>query len=198
MRYSHLCRVFLVMLITLSIGPPARGASKPVVPKAGDRLPEIVLPLPAEEQHRQELGLAAPPAETFTLSTVAADLVVVEIFSMYCPHCQREAPKVNRLHAALLKRPVSAPKIRLLGIGVGNTPMEVAVFRKTYQIPFPLFSDGDFTIHKQLGEVRTPFFFAFRPGDPGPHRIRLAHMGPFEDVAAFVHRLDKLAEETSP
>jgi thiol-disulfide isomerase/thioredoxin len=187
--------VFLVLGACLVVEP---AASKPAIPECGDPLPEIVLPLPTDMGQLGYLGLKALPAQTFPLRDVAADLVVVEIFSMYCPHCQREAPKVNALFAALQKRPASAPRIRLLGIGVGNSPMEVDVFRKRYKIAFPLFSDGDFTIHKKLGEVRTPFFFAFRPSRSAPLKLHLTHLGPFKTVDSFLTRLDKLAREQTP
>lgn len=187
--------LFLVLGACLVVEP---AASKPAIPESGDPVPEIVLPLPTDAAQLGYLGLSALSAQTFALKDVAADLVVVEIFSMYCPHCQREAPKVNALFSALQKRPASAPRIRLLGIGVGNSPLEVEVFRKRYEIAFPLFPDGNFTIHKQLGEVRTPFFFAFRPGRPAPLKLGLTHLGPFKTVDAFLARLDRLAREQTP
>ena len=198
MSLSQLCSGCLVVLLILGFGAPVQPESNKTIPKAGDRLAEISLPLPIAPEQRAYLGLAPMAAGNFTLATTAADLVLVQIFSMYCPHCQREAPTVNQLFTALQKRPESAPRIRLLGIGVGNTPMEVDVFRKTYGIAFPLFPDGDFTVHKQLGEVRTPFFFAFRPGDAEPLRLCLAHLGPFEDVDGFVDRLNTLAMKKAP
>ncbi|MDJ0782155.1 MAG: TlpA disulfide reductase family protein [Desulfosarcinaceae bacterium] len=188
----------LWVLLILGAALPVWAVSQTAAPEIGDPLPEIALPMPDNPQQAHYLGLDPLNADRFDLTAIAADLVVVEIFSMYCPHCQREAPKVNTLYEALQKRPEAAPRIRLLGIGVGNSPMEVDVFRKTYDIAFPLFSDGDFTIHKQLREVRTPFFLAFRPGDPPPHKLQLAHLGPIDGVDAFVDRLDAIAREQTP
>jgi thiol-disulfide isomerase/thioredoxin len=200
MRFHRLLSGSLPILLILILHSPLRAASLSKVPTAGDPLAEILLPLPEASKQRAYLGIPASTAarDRFALHDLSADLVVVEIFSMYCPHCQREAPKVNLLFEALQKRPKDAPRIRLLGIGVGNSPMEVAVFRKTYSIAFPLFPDGDFIIHKQLGEVRTPFFLAFRPGDPPPIKLVLAHLGPFESVHEFTNRLNELAQELGP
>lgn len=127
----------------------------------GRRLMEIPLPVPETQVHRTYLGLSEKGTSEmshFTISQIKAKVILVEVFSMYCPHCQKAAPEINRLYKMIQSDPIHRDRIKLLGIGVGNSDFEVAYFQKTYQIPFPLFSDADFTIHKQLGEIRTPFF----------------------------------------
>lgn len=118
---------------------------------------DFFLPAPDTAVHQQYLGLSTD--NPFSLGQIKARVVIIEIFSMYCPVCQREAEKVNALFRLIQSKPALKDKVKLIGIGAGNSAFEVDFFRERYSIEFPLFSDSDFSIHKKIGEVRTPHFF---------------------------------------
>jgi peroxiredoxin len=118
--------------------------------------PSIQLPDPGDPETRTYLGIA--PGTDIRFNQIKARLVVVQIFSMYCSICQREAPRVNRLFSLLSAKPETAEPVKLIGIGVGNSAFEVEFFRKSYKIPFPLFADGDFSIHKKQVKRERPTF----------------------------------------
>lgn len=113
---------------------------------------------------------------------------------MYCPHCQKDAPRVNELYERIEGNPDLKGKIKLIGIGVGNTPFEVETFKKTYKIPFPLFSDRDYRLHKLLGEVRTPYFIVLKIYGDGGHRIVHSQSGGFPGAEPFLELIQKVAE----
>ncbi len=171
---------FLVMFTcTVSAG------TKP--PSEGDLLPEIVLTVPPILDQQKYLGLSSET--TFTIPQIKASVVIVEIFSMYCPYCQAEAPALNELYAKIQNNSRLKDRFKLIGIGVGNTTFEVEHFRNTYKIPFPLFPDDDFSIHKKIGEVRTPYFIAVGINKDGTHRILYTHPGRLENHDQFINML---------
>ena len=151
------------------------------------------LQVPENADHRAYLGLG--DSKTFTLEQIVADMVIVQIFSMYCPICQREAPKVNAMYERVAADPKMRGRIRFVGIGAGNSSFEVDFYKDTYQVPFPLFSDGDFVIHKQLKEVGTPHFIGLRigPGIRKGYTVFYSKSGEVGDPGAFFDRLVALS-----
>jgi len=158
---------------------------------AGEKLPDFSLPAPADPAEMAYLGLLSTGA--FRIPQIKAQLVIIEIYSMYCPYCQREAPIVNELFRKIEKDPRLSKLIKIIGIGVGNTKFEVAFFRKKYHIPFPLFPDGSYYIHKRVKEVRTPYFFGVRIHSDGSHRVIYSQLGGIKDADGFLKKILKLS-----
>jgi peroxiredoxin len=168
------CLLFLPAFLAAEVAPPAEGG----------KLPDIRLAVPVDAGYQTYLGIKGDG--TFSLPQIKAPIVIVEIFSMYCPHCQKEAPNVNDLYSKIQSSERLKDKVKLVGIGVGNSPFEVTYFKKTYSIQFPLFSDAEFIIHKQLGEVRTPYFIGIKNHKDGTHTIFYSKLGAIADNASFL------------
>ncbi|MGD8366373.1 MAG: redoxin domain-containing protein [Desulfobacterales bacterium] len=181
----------LIFLVCLLAALPLRAGD--TTPMAGELFPDIRLPMPERADHLAYLGLSG--SQSFAVSQIQAETLVIEIFNMYCPHCQREAPAVNAFYSRIEKTPALKGKIKVIGIGVGNSPFEVDHFRKVYQVPFPLFPDGDYAIHKRLGEVRTPYFFGLKLGKSGPARVFYSQLGGAKSAEKLLEDLLSRANE---
>jgi len=174
-------------LSTIILFPPIMLSAEGKPPESGETLPELILSAPESDIHQEYLGIS--DRTSFSIPEIRAEIVVIEIYSMYCPHCQREAPAVNSLYERMETHPHLAGKVKLIGIGVGNTGFEVSFYQKTYDVPFPLFSDGDFSIHKKLGEPRTPYFIALKLDQNGGHRVIYSKLGAVSDHEKFMNLL---------
>lgn len=153
-------------------------------PVPGDPFPNLSLSDTLTPSQQSSLGIKKQRG--LKLSDLQSQFVLIEIFSMYCPHCQREAPKVNVLYDELLKSP-HRDRIKLIGLGAGNSPFEIDFFRKKYSIIFPLFSDPDYSRHKSTGSKGTPHFFLVKISADQTLTTILSHPGPFETPGDFLN-----------
>jgi len=172
----------VIAIMVIALVSPVLTANKS--PEKGETLPVFNLPIPKNPAEKTYLGLSGDGF--FKIPQIKAKVVIVEIYSMYCPYCQKDAPGINELYQRIQKNPDLKDKIKLIGIGAGNTPFEVEAYRKTYQVPFPLFPDKDFTIHKACGEVRTPYFIVVKINDDGTHQIVHAQLGDYPGAEPFL------------
>jgi len=160
-------------------------------PAIGESLPPFELPIPQDARAQSYLGLSGPGQ--FTIAQIEAKVVIIQIFSMYCPICQKEAFRVNKLYRTIQKRNDLKDKIRIIGIGTGNTAFEVGFFQKKYEVPFPLFSDENLSIHQILGEVRTPYFIGVKINRDDSNKVFYSRLGQFKDVNSFLKRIVELS-----
>lgn len=179
---SILLPCLLLTTLSLAAGPP----------KIGSPLPDITLTAPKDSAEKDYLGWGW--GKSFKIPETQAPYVLIEIFSMYCPYCQGEAPNVNKLFAKIQADPKLKDKIKLIGIGVGNTTFEVKTFKTKYKVPFPLFPDADYVIHKQVGEVRTPYFIGVKLNADGTTKVIYSQLGVLGDVDQFLNQFVALTD----
>jgi thiol-disulfide isomerase/thioredoxin len=185
-KISGLATVILVLLLASVTGAAENGP-----PKVGNPLPEIELSLPDNSGYLQYLGL--PSSKTFRVGQIKAKIVIIQIYSMYCPYCQAEAPNVNRLYALIENNPELKDKVKIIGIGANNTLFEVGTYKRKYAVAFPLFPDEDLKIHKIMGGVRTPYFIAVKISGGGMTEVVYSRLGALDNLDLFLTQLIKSA-----
>lgn len=181
--------VFLALLGLLSVFPAIASAAV----EEQEMLPDFSLPLPADGDHKSYLGLSDFKGKTFTVADIDADIVLIELFSMYCPYCQREAPNVNKLYGKMQELSPDSPKVLIIGIGASNSEFEVDHFRSSFDIQFPLFPDKDMAIYQALQGSGTPGFIAVHLQKGKLPVIILRNSGGFDDAGDFLTDLIQAA-----
>ncbi len=182
MKKRRIFPVLVVLVSVLTFRIQNQAANLP--PVKGSVLPAFNLPFPKELLERDYLGLSGQGF--FRVPQIKARVVIIEIFSLYCPACVKLAPEVKELYQRIESNPELNGKIKLIGIGAGNTVNEVQHFQRITEAPFPLFADKDFHIHKALGEVRTPYFIGIKIHDDRTHEVIYSELGGFEEAQEFL------------
>lgn len=181
------CTMLFLFLITILFSrQPAISAEALAVQ---EKLPEITLPVPDDVAYRNYLGLNQAPGSTFTLNDIDADVLLIELFSMYCPFCQEEAENVNALFEIMNNFSKPDFSVKLIGLGANNSAFEVEHFRNTYGVQFPLFPDQDMSMYNALEGKGTPGFIACRKQEDKSCTIIYRQSGGFYNVEDFFKEL---------
>jgi hypothetical protein len=181
-------RIWVLGIVAIIAGWSGVGnCDSAAAPREGSQMPSMRLNAPASQKACDYLGIATQ--KPFQLADVNSAIVMVEILGVYCPQCHRQRPHINRLYHRIQKDAAMSQKIKFVGIAVGASPMEVAYLVKESQVPYPIIADGNFDVHKRLGEPRTPFnIVTTREG-----KVLWTHLGIIEDMNAFYATLKSLA-----
>lgn len=157
--------------------------------QAGDPFPETPLLTPGDIQARQYLGLGQD--QFFTLNDIKADLVLVEVLSVHCPTCQRQAQAYNELFESIRQNPDIKDRIKMIGVGAGNNAAEIDYFKRNYDVPFPIIPDPRFNLHEAIGGSRTPFTIYVRHIPEEPSGIVVdTHLGENDQIDRLLNELE--------
>lgn len=178
MVIRHVALLCLLLAVVPALAAP---------PGAGERMPELVLPVPADPSGQEMLGLQGKT--TFTLADLPGDLIMIEIIGVYCPQCVKQSPGFRTLFNRLNKGKLKG-RVAMFGLAAGGTEAEVRQLLGTGQYLFPVISDPDYAAHKVLGEPLTPYTIVCRP-DGG---IVFAHLGIVEDIDGLYQQIRTLLE----
>ena len=181
--------IFLFILVgcLLSLSNLAISAES----KDDSTLPELVLITPEVDEHLNYLGLSTQPGEPFKVSDIDADIIIIELFSMYCPFCQKEAPLVNELYELMKTSENTGVRVKIIGLGASNSQFEVEHFSSTYGVSFPLFPDKDMSMYKALGGEGTPGFVGFKLKNSNPPVNVVRNSGGFYKAEDFLRDVIK-------
>lgn len=158
--------IFLSLFLSFNFATPASPVGLP--PVKGNE-PSILLPVPKNSTEKDYLGLKGNGY--FKVSQIKGKALIIQILNVYCPGCQAMATEMSKVYDLIQKDSEVNGQIKLIGIFAGNNAQEVEHFKEGHRIPFPVFPDEDYKIHKALGEVRTPYLIYTLKNSGGGRKI---------------------------
>ncbi len=156
----------------------------PAIAMAGPLFPDSTVEADFSNGHTKYLGLDEGTT-SFRFSDVKTEYILINVFSIYCAPCQRDAGDFNEMYDKIADMGFDG-RIKFIGLAAGNNVREMEYWRKKYTVPFPLIPDGDYVLHEALGNVSTPFYVLVRVDGPDKLTMVYAQEGAFEDKEEFL------------
>jgi peroxiredoxin len=184
------CFSVTIIFFILTISGPA--LAKRISPlAAGDDVPELALKRNFSKADYKYLGIKKSKKDTFHLSEIQGDLILLEILSVYCPSCQSQAPVFSKLYDAIEKDPRTKGRVKMIGVAAGSNEREIETFKKRYSAPFPIVPDEKFGILDVVGSTRAPFNILIRKSKD-EMVIAQTHLGVVADHAAYFEDMNTI------
>jgi peroxiredoxin len=177
--------------------PAAKPPAKPQRLDVGAYFPACRLMLLSYTRDRKYLGIRHTD-RSFALAEIPSDYLFVELFNEYCFACIDEVPVYKSFFARLKKDDSLSDQVKMLGIAMGSPKRQVALFRKTHGIDFPLFADEKRALFECLGRPTLPVAYLLKRQPDGRHLIVMVQAGHVADldrlrirVLAVIHKTTK-------
>ncbi len=182
-RFFRPTSLIFLGLLCFQMYPAEKAASLEIervgVISSGMKAPQIKLDNPRSEQDSKYLSLKDPGS--FSLSQLPAKLIVLEVFSVVCPHCQAQASKLNEIYNLIQQDLQLSRDIKIIGISMASNQEKTDKWKAALHVPFPLFADFEGEIWKKLGKPSVPFILLIDKDGKVLH----THSGVIENADEF-------------
>ncbi|MFW5490259.1 MAG: TlpA family protein disulfide reductase [Desulfovibrio sp.] len=145
---------------------------------AGTPLAQQKFQVPEEKHLAEYLGLKTDGE--FTITDLRDGFILLQLFNVYCPHCQAEAARFSGAWDALSSPPL-VDRVVFLAVGVGNSRFEVNLFRDKYHLRHPMVLDPEYALYDSFGSPGTPTYVLLKKNGK---KIKLIwqHTGSFKTM----------------
>ncbi|SDB09677.1 Peroxiredoxin [Desulfonatronum thiosulfatophilum] len=153
--------------------------------------PPCLLTVSDRQQDFSYLEMTQPSAN-FLLADVPAEFVLLKYYSEHCSQCVQEAQLYNRLFAMIQEDPGLRERLKLIGIGVGDSQRSVLRFKRTHNVPYPLLADERRILFDSVGGGEIPLIYLVRILPDSRVQVVYYHEGHIEDLGSFFDLLNKM------
>jgi peroxiredoxin len=107
----------------------------------------FLAPAAAVQQGKVYSNLCLP--QVGKLDKIGAPYLVLEVMRTSCPHCEEQAPRLNKFYHLVQESDLKG-KVKFLAVAQSSSAEEVKKFKKAYGVPFPMLADPQGTVGKAL------------------------------------------------
>ncbi|EFK07423.1 conserved hypothetical protein [delta proteobacterium NaphS2] len=169
------------------------GSHKDLAPKGpleGELFPQCRLAVLHSVRDVPYLGIPSG-RRYFSISEIAGEYLLIEVYNEMCTLCLKELPNINRLFNLIDADGELREAVKILGLGAGSTRRSVAKFRKKTGYDLPLFADEKWHVFGLLGKPVLPVLYFMRKGGADGLRILLRHEGSIGNPEDFLAHLKR-------
>ncbi len=192
-KYPAICFFVSAVIVFLGYGSASavgdKESDKVKTISEGMTLPQFTLNAPGSSDEQKYLGLK--DMEPFSWSQISSKIIILEIFSFYCPHCRKQGPVLNKIYNLIQQDTALVNGIKMLGVAAGGDQKKVAMWKKSLNVPFPLYTDPDTSIWQKLGKPGVPCTLIVTNSG----KVLAVHYGATEDSEEFFRQIRKSYEE---
>ena len=174
-------RVFLIVACT-SIFLQSSGA---FCADTGEKESSVKFTLPPPDSAKTQTYLGLDAMTAFKVSDIKGKIVIIELMSARCPHCQANAPIMNDIYKTLQADPGLAD-VKIIAIAIADDKAGVETFKKQFKTPFPILLDENGEIKRSMNVQGTPRTMVVSTEGA---EVLLTHAGEIPDADAFVKQV---------
>ena len=121
----------------------------------------------------------------FKVNDIKAKIVVIELMSARCPHCQANAHIMNDVYKTI-QADSGLADVKIIAIAIADDKAGVETFRKQFKTPFPILLDENREITRTIGVKTTPTTLVVSTEDA---KVLYTQAGVIPDADAFVKQV---------
>lgn len=163
----------------------------------GDYFPPCVFTAADRERDFSYLGIVQRSAD-FVLSDVRAEFILLKYYGEHCSQCVKEAPLYNRLFTMITQDDWLGPRMKMIGIGVGDSRRSVLRFRSAHGVAYPLLADERRTAFDSAGGGEIPLLYLLRVLPDARLQVLLYHEGHMQDLETLFTAIKSTAQAEVP
>ena len=160
--------------------------------RSGDLFPPLSFPNLFTADEKRYLGV--DEKAILSLGDIQAELLVVKFLNTNCVYCIKSLPVFKEVFETIAREPNLMRRIKMIAIGAGDTPTEVAAFQKEHAVPHPIIPDTEFKAHKAVNEPTVPFTVVTRRDKQGKWVVATVLVGLTFSAESFVGELKAILE----